>query len=111
MDNPIFKDNQRAKHLNETMPFNSINALMKKVSQQLSKGKSKTYKFTGNRAMAKRARGNHFLSGFVGKLKSQVKLSGIYYGLVEVKDHRVAIIAFANKQFLRFIRKRSFSGI
>lgn len=61
MDTKIFKENRNKNHPNESLPFNSMTALMKSVSRKTSGKKIKKYKFTGNRAMAKRVRGNNYI--------------------------------------------------
>jgi len=61
MDTKIFKENRNKNHPNESLPFNSMTALMKSVSRKTSGKKTKKYKFTGNRAMAKRVRGNNYI--------------------------------------------------
>ena len=61
MYSKIFKENRSKNHPNESLPFNSMTALMKRVSKKISGKKNKKYKFTGNRAMAKRVRGNSYI--------------------------------------------------
>ena len=61
MDGKIFKERNNKRYPNESLPFNSMTALMRSVSKKISSKQSKPYKFTGNRAMSKRARGNSYI--------------------------------------------------
>lgn len=61
MNTKIFKEDSNKKYLNESLPFNSMTALMRSVSKKISGKKSKSVQFTGNRAMAKRVRGNSYI--------------------------------------------------
>jgi|GEM_PF-1394453 len=56
----VFKEDGRRRN-NEAVQLNSMATLMKNLSKKLSSKQAKKYKFTGNRAMAKRVRGNSYI--------------------------------------------------
>ena len=56
----VFKEDGRRRN-NEGLQLNSMATLMKNLSKKLSSKQAKKYKFTGNRAMAKRVRGNSYI--------------------------------------------------
>ena len=61
MDIKAFKENRNKKTTNELLHLNSMTALMKKLSKKINGKATQKYKFTGNRAMAKRVRGNSYI--------------------------------------------------
>jgi len=61
MDTKAFKENRHKDNHNELLQLNSMTALMKNLSKKIIVKETKKYKFTGNRAMAKRVRGNSYI--------------------------------------------------